>query len=217
MRETNNYKVIFFDWNKTLSHSLFWSQLADPKHARHTWHENIVNFVFVKNKHLIDEWMRAKFNKSHIARLLSEEFGYSEDLILKDLAESCRNMQLVSDEVYGRVTKIRMQGTKCVIATDNMDTFLKYTKPAMRLNDYFDDFLVSFENKVLKFDVSDDSIPFFDDYLKSDGLVYKDVLLIDDCIDKSGTYDRLGFKVLQIFNSDDFLEKLKRLAGYSSG
>lgn len=217
MCEYNNYKLIFFDWNKTFSYSLFWSQLADPKHERHDWHKNIVNFVFVENKHLIDDWMRAKFDEKYVAKLIFKELGYSEKLILKDLAESCQNMQLVSDEAYDLVTQIRKQGTKCVIATDNMDTFLKYTKPALRLEDYFDDFLVSFENEILKFDVVGDSIPFFDDYLKRNKLTYGDVLLIDDCIDKSGTYDKLGFKVLQIFNQDDFLERLRRLAKYPSG
>lgn len=212
MRIASQYKTIFFDWNKTLSNSLFWSQLADSKHVRHAWHENIVNFVFVKNRHLIDDWMRAKLDERHMAKLLSEEFGYPEDLILKDLAESCKNMQLVSTEALDLVGKLRKKGSKCVIATDNMDTFLKYTRPAMRLDDYFDDFLVSFENKILKFDVGDNSIPFFDDYLEKSGLTYEDVLLIDDCVDKSGIYDRLGFKILQIFNPDDFLEKLRKLA-----
>lgn len=213
MRKTN-YKTIFFDWNKTLSHSLFWSQLADPKHERHNWHKNIVDFIFVKNRNLIDDWMRAKFDEKYVAKLISKEFGYSENLILKDLAESCRNMQLVSDEVYELIGRIRNNGTRCVIATDNMDTFLKYTKPALKLENYFDDFLISFEKKLLKFDVEENSIPFFDDYLKNNRLTYADVLLIDDRVDKSGTYTKLGFRILQITNSDDFLEKLRRLAGY---
>lgn len=159
MNKQNQYKTIFFDWNKTLSSSLFWSQLANPKHERHDWHKNIVNFIFIENKHLIDNWMRADINEDYIANLISDKFGYSKSVILKDLAESCENMELVSGEVLGLIDEIRKKGIECVIATDNMDTFMKYTKPAMKLEKYFDDFLVSFDKKILKFDVKENSIP----------------------------------------------------------
>ncbi len=206
------YKVIFFDWNKTLSNSLFWNQLADEKHKRHSWHENIIKFIFIENKHLINDWMMAKIDEAYIANLISNKFGYSKDIVLSDLAESCQNMQLVNDEVLMLISNLRNKGTKCVISTDNTDTFMKYTKPAMKLDNYFDDFIVSFDIKKLKFDIEDNRIPFFDDYLKNNQLSYNDVLLIDDCIDKSGTYSKLGFDILQIFSPNDFLEKLRELA-----
>ncbi len=206
------YKTIFFDWNKTLSNSLFWSQLADQNHRHHSWHKNIVNFIFIENKHLINDWMRGDFDENYIAESISNKFGYSNRLVTKYLAESCENMQVVNEEIFELIMGIRKKGIECVISTDNMDTFMKYTKPGLKLEKYFDDFLVLFENKVLKFDVNNDSIPFFDNYLKKKKLSYKDVLLIDDCIDKSGKYEKLGFDILQISNSDDFLGKLRKLA-----
>lgn len=211
MKNGNKYKIIFFDWYKTLSNSLFWSQLADPKHERHDWHKNIVNFIFIENNNLIDDWMRAKFDKEHIAGLISDKFGYSEKTVLSDLVESCKNMQLVSNEILDLVGKIRKKGVECVIATDNTDTFTKYTKPSMKLENHFDDFLVSFDRKTLKFDVKKSSIPFFDDHLKNKKLLYEDALLIDDRVDESGTYNKLGFDILQIFNSNDLLVKAKAL------
>lgn len=212
MGSKNNYKTIFFDWNKTLSNSLFWDNLRDPNHERHDWHKNIINFVFVENKSLINDWMVAKFDEKYIAKIISERFGYSEKLILEDLAESCRNMQLVSDEVLELINGLRKKGIKCAIATDNMDTFAKHTKPAMKLDKYFDDFLVSFDKRILKFDVTNDLIPFFDEYLKNNNLSYGDVVLIDDCVDKSGVYKKIGFDIIQISDSDDFIKKLRNLA-----
>jgi FMN phosphatase YigB (HAD superfamily) len=208
------YKTIFFDWNKTLSNSLFWDQLADPKHERHNWHKNIINFVFAENKGLINDWMLAKIDEKYIAKIISERFGYSKETVLKDLAESCEKMKIVNEEVLEIIAKLRKKGIKCVIATDNMDTFLKYTRPAMNLDKHFDDFLVSFDQKILKFDVRNNSVPFFDDYLKNNNLLYQDVLLIDDCIDKSGTYEKLGFEILQIFSPEDFVNKLKTLEAH---
>lgn len=212
MLSKNNYKTIFFDWNKTLSNSLFWDNLRDPNHERHNWHRNIINFVFVENKNLINDWMLARVDEKYIAKIISKKFGYSEELILEDLAESCKNMLLVSDGVLELINRLRKKGVKCVIATDNMDTFTKYTKPAMNLDGFFDDFLVSFEKRILKFDVIEGSIPFFDDYLKSNRLSYSDVALIDDCVDKSGVYKKLGFNIIQISDSKDFVDKLKKLA-----
>lgn len=156
--------------------------------------------------------MRGNFDEEYIAGLINNEFGYPSKLITKYLAESCENMQVVNDEIFELINNIRKNGIECVIATDNMDTFMKYTKRSLKLDNYFDDFLVSFESKVLKFDVEDDSIPFFDNYLKKKKLSYKDVLLIDDCADKSGTYEKLGFDILQISDPNDFLEKLRNLA-----
>jgi len=213
MMQQKQYKTIFFDWNKTLSNSLFWSQLESPSHERHDWHKNIVSLVFIENKKLIDDWMRAKFDEKYIAELIYKRFGYSKEVVLADLAESCEDMQLVSSEILGLINNLKKKGTNCVIATDNMDTFLKYTIPALKLDSHFDDFLVSFEKRMLKFDVGENSIPFFDDYLKSHELSYGDVLLIDDCVDKSGVYAKLGLDILQIADSEDFIGKLRTLAG----
>ena len=212
MKDKKRYKMIFLDWKGTLSDSLFWSQLADPGHERHGWHKNITNFIFIENKSLVDRWMKGEFGEGYVTELISERFGYSKNTVLEDLAESCRNMKLASGEILELVGRIRSKGIGCVIATDNMDTFMKHTKPAMRLEDHFDDFLVSFDRKVLKFDTGNNSIPFFDDYLSGKKLSHRDVLLIDDRIDKSGTYDRLGFDIFQISDASDLVEKLKELA-----
>lgn len=205
------YKAIFFDWNKTLSNSLFWEQLDNPDHERHAWGKDIGDFIFVKNRHIINDWMRGKIDSDHVVSMINDEYSYSKNHILNDLAESCRNMRFVDDSVPTLIKDLRSNGVKCVIATDNMDTFMKYTKPGLELEKYFDDFLVSSELGKLKFDFEDESIPFFDKYLSQNNLSYHDVVLVDDCADRTGTYEKLGFDILQIFNSDDFVNKLDDL------
>ena len=83
--------------------------------------------------------------------------------------------------------------------------------PALRLSEHFDGILNSFDIGLLKFDTEGDSIPFFDDYLEKNNLSCNDVVLIDDCIDKSGVYKKFGFDILQIFSPDDFVGKLNQL------
>lgn len=209
--KNKRYRVIFFDWNKTLSNSLFWEQLENPEHERHDWSNNISTYLFRDNKDLVNDWMRGLMSDRDVVEKIASHFNYSPEILLEDLAKSCRNMRLVSDEILHLVQKLRENGTICVIATDNMDTFMKYTVPALRLGKYFDDFLVSFDNKMLKFDVENNTIPFFDGYLKKNNLTYEDVLLIDDCVDTSGVYDRLKFSIFQVFTSNDLVEKLRQL------
>lgn len=207
------YRVIFFDWYKTLSLCDFWVQLQDPAHDRHHWHENIVNFLFVENDTLVQQWMKGEINEEKIIQIISEKFGYPKEVLREDLAESCRSMTFVSNEILPLIDMIRKEGVKCVIATDNMDIFSKYVVPALKLHDYFDDVLVSFNQKALKFDVTEDenTIPFFEKYLKSNRLAYTDALLIDDRPDTSGVYEKLGFDMFQVENVDGFLGKLREL------
>ena len=205
------YKTIFFDWNKTLSNSLFWEQLSHAEHERHAWNGNISSYLFKENKHLVSDWMKGLIDAEGIVEKISAQYEYPVDILLEDLAESCRSMNLVSDEILPLVQMLRESGTKCVIATDNMDTFMRYTVPALELEKYFDDILVSFDKGLFKFDVKDGVTPFFDGYLTENNLSYRDVALIDDCFDKSGTYERRGFDILQVFSPDDFVEKLKQL------
>jgi len=210
--EKKQYRTIFFDWNKTLSNSLFWEQLGNPEHERHSWNADISRYLFKENRHLIFEWMKGVIDARQIVGKISSRYGYSADILLEDLAESCRNMQFASDEVLPLIQKLRENGVRCVIATDNMDTFMKYTVPGMELEQYFDGFLSSFDLRRFKYDTEAESIPFFDNYLQQHGLSYADVVLIDDSPDTSGAYERLGFDILQIADTDDFVKKLKSLA-----
>lgn len=209
------YKVIFFDWHKTLSLCDFWVQLKDPVHDRHHWHENIVNFLFVENEKLIQGWMRGEVDEENIVKIISDTFGYSKEALRADLAESCRTMTLLSDEILPLIDRLQKRGIKCVIATDNMDIFKKYVVPALKLDEHFDDVLVSFDQKTLKFDVSEDgnSIPFFHEYLQKSGLVYADALLVDDRVDTSGAYARLGFDTFRVKNIEGLLGKLREIIG----
>lgn len=207
------YQTIFFDWNKTLSNSLFWEQLGNPEHERHRWNTDIFYYLFKENRYLISDWMRGMIDARGIVEKISSRYGYSADILLEDLAESCRNMKFVSDEVLPLIQKLGKNRVRCVIATDNMDTFTKYTVPGMELERYFDEFLSSFDLKRFKYDTEVESIPFFDGYLQRNGLSYADVVLIDDSPDTSGVYERLGFDILQVADTDDFVNKLKCLAG----
>jgi FMN phosphatase YigB (HAD superfamily) len=208
------YKVIFFDWHKTLCRSLFWEHLVEIKEEREGWHEAIGSFLYSgKQEELLDDWQRGKVDMYDVVRKVSSATQLPEKGLLEELAESCKNMKFVSPEILPLVKKLREKGIRCVIATDNMDTFRKYTVPALKLDKHFDDILSSFDLRVLKKDVQTNprKIPFFDKYLQSHNFSYTDALLLDDHADKTGVYAKVGFDVLSHQNTEEFLENLRKL------
>lgn len=205
------YKTVFFDWHQTLSRSLFWDQLKEPDHPRHDWHARLEQCLMKENGPLLQGWMHGRADAKEVIDRLSEQCRYPSVTVFGDLVESCCNMRFVSDEIVPLIQQLRDKGVRCIIATDNMDTFGKYVVPALRLGELFDGILVSSERGTLKFEVTDNAIPFFDDYLTENGLGYNDVVLLDDHTDPTGTYERLGFDIIQISRPEDFVEKLRDL------
>jgi hypothetical protein len=73
-----------------------------------------------------------------------------------------------------------------VIATDNMDTFHRWTVPGLRLHTLFDDVLNSWQLRALKEDVGQDGRSlFFANYLRAHGIGRGESLLLDDCDERS--------------------------------
>lgn len=198
-------KVIFIDWNKTLSHSLFWEHLRGEEHPNHKYFEAMNRWLFTDNKDLITPWMRGELSVDNITERMGQETEIGSSIVSKELQYSCEQMQYSINGLENIIAKIRSKGMKVVIATDNMDTFTKYTIPAMKLNDIFDDIPNSYDMGYLKDDIDPpDKIPFFDEYLERNGWTYRDAVLLDDSPDTSGKYANLDFNRVLIDSSEKF-------------
>ncbi|WKZ24849.1 MAG: hypothetical protein QY321_00215 [Patescibacteria group bacterium] len=202
-------KVLFVDWHKTLSHSFFWSQLSDKNHPYNNYHQIIDQWLFKKNSTLVEKWMLGFFTAEQICQKISVENNLNEKIIYYTLKESCENMQLCSKEIIGIINKLRKTGIKVIIATDNMDTFRRFTIKKLGLDKIFDDFLISSELQTLKYNISNNTMPFFDTFLKENQLQYSDAVLLDDSEEKSGVYKKLGFEISLIKNNDMLINHLK--------
>ncbi len=208
----NQPKIIFIDWYKTLSNSLFWEHLQNINHPYNKHLEAIEKSMFQNNRHLINPWMRGEYTSEDVCKILSEDSGVPQEIILNELAESCRQMKYVSDEIPGLIDEIKSKGIKVVMATDNMDTFERFTMPAMKLKESFDGFLISYSLKFLKGNTTENSIPFFDEYLNKHNLNYQDTVLLDDCLDDTGIYNRLGLRIIQITSPEKLIAVLREYA-----
>jgi hypothetical protein len=205
-------KVVFIDWNKTLSYSLFWEHLQDKKHPNHQHLPAIEKWLFVDNRDVINPWMRGEFSAEDISSKISQDTGINSDVILGELRRSCEEMCYSIDDLEDIIGRLQASGIKVVIATDNMDTFSRFTVPAMRLDAVFDGILSSYDIGYLKDDDRpEDSLPFFDEYLAKNGWNYADAILLDDSPDKSGKYKRLGFERVPIDSPEVLRVTLERL------
>lgn len=167
-----------------------------------------IDWLFKKNKNLIPKWMRGELTYEQVCKQIANANNLNYEIVRSNLEESCKNMTLSPIEIIELTQNIKKQKIKVVIATDNMDTFRKFTIPSLSLNNIFDDFLISCELGVLKYDTMNNQIPFFDSYLKKNNLSYGDALLLDDSKDSSGIYHKLGFEIGLVKNSSDLLNYL---------
>ncbi len=148
--------------------------------------------------------MEGRLSTEYILEQIKTGTGISKDFLQEELIKSCENMKFAFSGLDKLVLNLRRNGIKCVVATDNMDTFRKYTIPGMKLHDIFDDFLISCELGVLKFDIDKErgKILFFDTFLSKENKNYNQVILLDDHTD-SGFYASKGFQIFQIFEPQE--------------
>jgi len=201
-------RTIFIDWNKTLSTSVFWEQLKDQNNPNNHYFNKLEDFLLKKNSHLINDWMLGKYNSEEICQKISEAMGLNYETVFNELVISASNMVFVDFRVPEVLKKIRKKGMKLVVATDNMDTFRRFTIPGMKLYDLFDDFLISNELECFKYNISDEKIPFFENFMKIHELTYNEVMLVDDSVEKSGYFSKIGFKIEHIKGKEDLLNCL---------
>ena len=123
------YKYVFIDWNGTLSDSKFWDSIPSLD-----LFEKIQKSLFVKNKHFIKDWMRGKTQSEKIVESISNDIEEDAAFIFSELKKSCEQMKFASERTLPLISELRRKGSKVLIATDNMDTFKRWTAPTLKLN-----------------------------------------------------------------------------------
>ena len=172
------YKVIFLDWNKTLNHDRFFGhwQIENP-----SFYNAIQERLFTPQSARIHRWMRGQHRSEEILEFVSEFIHLPKHVLLAELRKSCEAMTLVDPRILHYTEKARSVGTRIVIATDNMDTFTRWTVPALKLYNYFDDVLNSYDLGVLKKDLTEKGeLAFFESYLKKHQLKPNECVMVDD-------------------------------------
>jgi FMN phosphatase YigB (HAD superfamily) len=203
------YRCVFIDWHGTLSTSLFWGHRPDlaPLSA----------LLFApdgQHRDLIEPWMRGALTSEVVLRLIACDANVAYDVALNELIASCRGMVLVAEEVLDLVGFLRAQGTKVVIATDNMDTFCRWTVPSLGLDRHFDAILCSAELRALKYDADGDGrSAFFQRFLAREGIGLGESILLDDGAEIDARIRPFGIDVCRVTPASGLVGALRRLIG----
>ena len=193
-------KILFIDWDGTLSNSRFWEQWSlNPEHIAK--YKLIQQVLFEGDEGLLIDWMCGYKIADNVVQYVADVTGLDYGELITELQRSCENMTFIDEDVIQSIQQIRDKGSKVVIATDNMDTFSRWTVPALKLEDYFDGILLSVDRGALKSHISaDGTSPFFNHFFLSTGIKPSETTLIDNSLDTK-VVEELGMKFLHV--SDD--------------
>jgi hypothetical protein len=187
------YKCLFVDWHLTLSTSIFWEQLSDPAHPRYAIFDYMQNMLFqpsAPGKWLLP-WLRGQLTSEEVIADICQGTDFNPAFVMQELIISCQRMALVANNIPASIAKLRAKGMRIVIATDNVDTFHRWTAPSLRLYDIFDDILNSHQLQALKEDrdQAGQSL-FFSSYLQAQHIRPGESLLLDDGDERFGNIIR---------------------------
>lgn len=173
--------VLFIDFDRTLCHGRFWRSIDASSF------EKIQNFLFGKNKSVVNEWMRGTHSSEYINQLISKELDVPFEKVWDIFVADCENMN-ISPDVLNRIENLK-KNFHAILITDNMDCFTRFIVPALKLNSYFDSIINSSDNKKFK---SDNGGEIFLQIVNERGSKIEDSILIDNSKGACATFSKLG-------------------------
>jgi FMN phosphatase YigB (HAD superfamily) len=173
--------IIFIDFDGTLCFDKYWRSLPPERY------EIVQSFIFGKDSTLVNDWMKGKYTAEEINHLLAEKMGVPYEELWALFVRDCETMQ-VSLEVLEDISSLRDRYT-VILITGNMDSFTRFTVPALHLDQYFDYINNSFFAGKLK---DDSKGAAFMEYAKSLGVSITDCFLIDNSLKACESFTDLG-------------------------
>jgi FMN phosphatase YigB (HAD superfamily) len=199
-------KTIFIDWDGTLSVSRFWGHWQTEDISAYNL---IQRSLFRDNPGIIHDWMRGFVSAEQVCAEVSIRTNIDRHKLILNLEKSCREMKFIYPDSLDIIQEKRKSGIKVLIATDNMDTFNRWTMPSLKLDEYFDGVINSFTRGALKNEVDNAGRSlFFQHYLSQNSLFPEETLWIDDQ-PAQDTAKLLGMKFSQVSSAFTVIQALE--------
>jgi FMN phosphatase YigB (HAD superfamily) len=134
--------VLIIDFHGTLCPDKFWKSL-NPGQT-----ELIDDLLFKKNSGMVQEWMTGQITSEEINQFVAGKLDVDYDQLWKSFVADCENMTVAPVVLE----KIKVLGARytTILFTDNTDSFVRFTVPALRLNEHFDRIIDSYTRKCPK-------------------------------------------------------------------
>ena len=179
--------TVFVDFHGTICNDRYWRSLSNEQQ------QALQAFLFQKNSHLVDEWMRGFHTAEAINEMIAAALDISYDAVWTVFVADCRSMH-VSPAILSRLRLLRPLAN-IVLMTGNMDSFTRFTAPALGLEGYFDAISNSYDEGRLK---TDDGGSIFGQYAIRFGTPIEQCVVIDDADDVCAVFTDLGGKAQQV-------------------
>lgn len=184
--------ILFVDFDGTICHDRFWRSLSPELN------EQVQNFLFRHDTARVMDWMLGKYSAEEINQLVAEEIGMPFSELWALFVDDCMTMHIPKG-VLRRLSELRERFT-VILITGNMDSFSRFTVPALKLDRYFDVISNSFHEGKHKTD-RDGEI--FRDYAEKFQADLSDCVLVDDSESACAIFAKLGGKSCHITPAHD--------------
>ncbi len=191
--------LVFIDFNGVISYDKFWKSLENEKHELHKFHEKIETFLFRENKTILIDWMIGKYTSEDVHKIISDKLNIPYNVFFKAFQEDCLNID-ISEKILIQANKLKKY-YKVVLATDNMDSFDRFTLPNNELLiKSFDEIDNSYNTKIFK---NSDNGKYFLKKIADTGAVISNCILIDDSENNCNMFRSLGGMAFNVRGGED--------------
>lgn len=195
-----NKPIVFCDFDGVLCHDRYWKSLPIDKL------EKIQKFLFEKDNTLVIDWMRGKHTAEEINQILADQTDISYKKLWKIFVDDCKSMK-VSKKILNKLNKLR-KSYIVILVTSNMDSFSRFTQPALDLESYFDYISNSYNEGILK---TDNNGELYLGLANRYGIPIQNCLVFDDSKEVQKIFNKLGGTAYLVTKKQDFTFYLENI------
>ena len=193
--------ILFCDFDGTLCHDRYWRSLPPDEHKK------VQELLFRNDTTLVNDWMRGRYSAEEINQFVSEKTGMPFKKLWGIFVDDCKTMQ-VSKKLLERLHCLRSRYA-VILITGNMDSFSRFTQPALMLENYFDCISNSFYENIHK---KDNRGEIFLKYAERYNVPIQNCILFDDSEGVCKVFTELGGTAYLVDSDQNFFSQLKNLS-----
>lgn len=192
--------ILFVDFDETICHERYWRSLPEAEH------QGIQKLLFGEDKQIVHDWMRGKYTAEEVNLFASAQLSLDYDYLWNIFVDDCKTMH-VPEDILNVIKSLNIKFTTILI-TGNMDSFSRFTVPALSLENYFDEISNSFHEGRHK---TDDNGSLFIKFTSKYGVLVNDCILLDDSDKVCSIFTQLGGTALQVSSGTPIEQHLAKL------
>lgn len=200
MEDRTTKPILFCDFDGTICYERYWRSLPSGQY------EKVQNLLFRNDKTYVNDWMRGKYTAEQVNKKVAQEIGVPYEEVWQLFVNDCSTMR-VPQEILEQLSALRSRYI-VILITGNMDSFSRFTVPALGLENYFDYISNSYHEGKHKTDKKGE---IFTEYANKFGTSLKECVVIDDSQNVCNTFEALGGKAYLVTSEKNIETHLAEL------